>query len=81
MSHLIQESEYERAIEMLAEEKDAALKGKFVAERALSNLQRDTQEKDAAHAETCKKLEVNRGRVRWQIYGMEGLIRVIQWQS
>ena len=66
MFNLIQESEYERVIEMLVEEKEAALKEKFVAERALSDLQRDTQEKDAAHVEICKELEVNRRRFACQ---------------
>ena len=58
--HPIQESKYERVIVKLVEEKEAALQEKLVAENALSDLLRDTQEKDAAHRETCKILEVNR---------------------
>ena len=74
--NLIQEEyEYKLAIGQLVEEKEAALQGKLVAEKALSDHLRDTQEKDAAHAETCKIQEVNRRTSGVKTNGMEGVIQ------
>ena len=73
--NVIQESEYKLAIGQLVEEKEAALQGKLVAEKALSDLLRDTQDKDAAHAETRKFQEVNRRTSGVKTNGMEGVIQ------